>query len=298
VPLLKTFREVFLRGIALHYLESRSEDYSKRFPQLAIFAFDFVGHNINAFGRYEKAELQELSEVIVRSQRRGAALDIGANIGNHSFFLASLFTTVHAFEPNESVVPLLKYNLRNKSNVVVHAFGASSDNTTLPAEVPPDNIGGGRVLSDATASDGFQTSFEVRRLDEEAELAALGSIDFIKMDIEGHELEAINGMASLIQSHGPMIAFEQHGDQVTDGTTLVVERLRSLGYSHFYEIASPSWRVPQSLPMFLRRPLRLIEACVRDPWIRAEIRRVRRVEPRSYPMMLASRTPLQINAPH
>jgi FkbM family methyltransferase len=290
MSLLTNLRETVFRAITLHYLQACARKHRREHPEMAIFAFDFIGHQINVFGRYEKAELNKLAEVIYTERRTETALDIGANIGNHSRFFADIFKSVHAFEPNPTILPLLQYNLRNSRNVVVHPFGASSRNGEVEALVPRFNSGGGHVAAGNPTDDEERISFDLRRLDE---MPGFMNIDLIKIDIEGHELQAIDGMAQLISACSPLIAFEQNSNQIINGSTPAVERLRELGYSHFYEITTPKSRITQTLPRWLRGLLRLFESCMVSPLLNASLIHLQCFEPRNYQMVISSQKPLE-----
>jgi FkbM family methyltransferase len=190
------------------------------------------------------------------------------------------------------MVPLLQYNVRQHANVYIHPFGASSRDETVVAFVPAVNVGGGRIANDETNRSEEGVKFQVRRLDDVPEISALAAIDFIKIDIEGHELDAIDGMSAILKQHQPLIAFEQNTNQVHEGSTATIERLRGLGYTHLYDIRSGRSRIPRSLPRFLRLPLKFIESGFRDPFLNAEVLPISILQPREYPMLLASASAL------
>ena len=59
-----------------------------------------IDYYIYTSGAFEKRFLY-LVDALLPEKR--TALDVGANIGNHTLFFAGIFNTVHAFEPNPSV---------------------------------------------------------------------------------------------------------------------------------------------------------------------------------------------------
>ena len=72
---------------------------------------DFTSTRIILDGVYERRELEVLSrEVLPHLSRASTALDIGANIGNHTVWFAGHFDRVVAFEPNPMVAALLRIN--------------------------------------------------------------------------------------------------------------------------------------------------------------------------------------------
>lgn len=290
MSLLTNLRDVLLSTIAFRYLQKVSRENSRQYPQMAVLSFDFIGHHINVYGRYERDQLDSLARVIRSLGRRQVALDVGANIGNHSLFFSELFAAVHAFEPNPAILPLLQYNARDRANVVIHAFGASSKDAVLQAAIPSTNVGGGHITAAAPDQAEKTAEFRVRTLDSVPELTQSGSVDLIKLDVEGHEARAIEGMASVIDRFGPLIVLEQNVEEVQDGSTAALDRLRGLGYKHFYEFRAGSSRVPRSLPKLLRAPLRLIELALAGGTDAMVMEPVATFQTRRYSMILASRS--------
>jgi FkbM family methyltransferase len=288
---VENIRDFTLRKIAERYLQRVSIKHENKFPRLAIFSFDYIGNQINLYGRFELQELNKLSELLTKFE---VALDIGANIGNHSTFFAGIFKKVYAFEPNITIIPILKYNTRKFRNVLVCPFGASDTDGTVHARIPTGNVGGAHIEFNTKTENDYDVEFKLRRLDGVEEIGREDSIDFVKLDVEGHELQALRGMEKLIKHHGPLIAFEQQATEVRNGSTATVDHLRDLGYSHFYEIRSGIFRVPHSIPALLRWPLRLIEAGWADPHTFATVAEINALEDRTYAMLLASQTPIEI----
>ena len=67
----------------------RKTNYEKVGQNISIFAFDDIGLRINQFGIYEGEELNLIIQYLKPISKQifnGIALDIGANIGNHSIF--------------------------------------------------------------------------------------------------------------------------------------------------------------------------------------------------------------------
>lgn len=71
--------------------------------------------SINLDGRYENTELTLLEQFIKKklpNSHKNTALDIGANIGNHSVFLSKFFNHVYSFEPNPITYDVLLLNAK------------------------------------------------------------------------------------------------------------------------------------------------------------------------------------------
>lgn len=142
------------------------------------------------------------------SGRARRAVDIGANIGNHALFMTRFFDRVEAFEPNPAVLKRLRENAAANAadNLTVHPVGASDRNGSLPFLFSGENgVNASRtkIVADTDQSD---AALQVRTGDEI--LGAYNDIDVIKIDVEGHELEALRGLADAIRRNQPVVFFE------------------------------------------------------------------------------------------
>lgn len=142
-------------------------------------------------------------------------LDVGSNIGYFTELLCRISGPdgfVHSFEPNPNVFYDYK-NVRelndytNCSEVKLHKFGLSDKNKKEILIVPDWNIGGASIkFNDSDAPKEWERiEIELKRYDD-LDISDL-SVDFIKMDIEGSEPEAFDGMSSALETC-PLILME------------------------------------------------------------------------------------------
>ena len=178
---------------------------------------ELVDRYIYIDGIYEKRFLHFVRKLF---KGKRVALDVGANIGNHTIYLADAFETIHSFEPNPSAFHRLNDNiaLNRLTNVQVHPFGLSDRDAALPFQSgPTDNLGAGGFVRDGRSSDDGVTLLTVRRGDDVIDDLKLDRIDFIKIDVEGHEPAVFAGLARAITRYRPVIAFEFHGQDAAPG---------------------------------------------------------------------------------
>lgn len=221
----------YIRLAALKVLEKVAADTSDQ-PALFAASGEHISNRIAAFGIYAPFEilgLKKLLESLEPGIKNKVMLDVGANIGNHSVSLAPHFHEVHAFEINPELVPILRHNTRHLSSCHVYAFGASDENGSIELEIDDKNLGKSAVVG-AASSDTMKA--QVRRLENVEEIRGM-KICFVKIDVEGHEAEALAGMTAILSEQKPIVAFELHADQVKDGRSKPTEFLRNLGYSNF-----------------------------------------------------------------
>jgi FkbM family methyltransferase len=144
-------------------------------------------------------------------------VDVGANVGVFTLLAATTFRSVYAFEPLPSVAELLRRNVRDARNVEVFPFALSNKGGEATLREHAVGSGGSTLLPiDASAARLTRKrnwrSFRVpvRRLDEV--LPAGCAVDLLKIDVEGHECEVIEGARALIAARRPMLYVEIQDD--------------------------------------------------------------------------------------
>ncbi len=103
------------------------------------------------------------------------------------------YDAVHIFEPDPDNMALIKANLAGKERVFFHQAGASNQSSTLRFET---------MGSSSKISNEGNVKIKVEKLDEVLD----APFSFLKMDIEGEELSAIQGAERLIRHHHPRLA--------------------------------------------------------------------------------------------
>ena len=85
---------------------------------------------------------------------RPVFIDVGANVGQHSLFMAAHGAQVHAFEPFALVRDQLQRQIEENQldNITLHPLGLGNDNTRLPFYAPTgSNAGIGSFDADSTS---------------------------------------------------------------------------------------------------------------------------------------------------
>lgn len=142
-------------------------------------------------------------------------IDIGAHIGRHAIPLAKKIGPaglLYAFEP----IPLIRNRLNENiyasglNNVVVLPFALSTkrevaDFTYVPNLPEESGLKERRIYNDIPSE--FQKiKVGVFQLDD---LIPLGSkVSFLKIDVEGGELDVFLGASNLLETSRPIVAFE------------------------------------------------------------------------------------------
>jgi len=195
-------------------------------------------------GAYEPFEVSALLDLLALRHKyygdRVCAIDCGAHIGVHTIEWCKLMTGwgwVLSIEAQERLYYALCGNiaLNNVFNVkaVNAAVGASDDVVSIPRLDPyqPARIGSlelkptGHTENIGQPIDYNSNMVQVpgSRLDS----LALPRVDFIKLDIEGMEVEAIEGGRNVITQHTPFLVIEY----IKSDRNKLTGLLQSLGYT-------------------------------------------------------------------
>jgi FkbM family methyltransferase len=152
----------------------------------------------------------ELQAQISRYLKPGdVALDIGGNIGCHAALMATLVGehgAVHTFEPISYNIDALNRmkDINKFSCLTVHPVAASAKNEILQISPHATNSGGNSIVDDASLP-GLQF---VRAVSLDSYMSNLDRLDFIKMDIEGHEGSALEGAVEILTRFQPTVIME------------------------------------------------------------------------------------------
>ena len=149
--------------------------------------------------------IEYLKQVYNKTTFRGC-VDVGASYGFLSVPFSFMFEKVYSFEPNPGVIECLEQNILSRDNIEVYGKALSNKSGSFHLEVPREVSGAGQVHLEEPQVNNTIHPVEVITLDS----LNLVDIDFIKIDVEGHELELIEGAIQTIQKYRPVIYCEVH----------------------------------------------------------------------------------------
>jgi len=201
--------------------------------------YDSIGQAIILNGFYERELLQGMCSLVL--DKNSIALDVGANIGNHSLFFSNNFDSVISFEPMASNCLLLKANsfLNNMHNITLIEKALSNQNSKMGivySNVKNTN----NIICKLNEADEDQIIVDVAIGDEEiAKLNLQKKISLIKIDVEGHEPLVVQGLRKTISSHQPIIFWEAFDQSEAKKTKNL---LAEMGYSYFYHLTTNKYK--------------------------------------------------------
>jgi len=146
--------------------------------------------------------------------RQGAFLDVGANIGQTMLKILAIEKTRQyvGFEPQVSCSFVIHRFIRDNDlkNFVILPFGLFTENRIVRIQLRGGDSDTASIIENFRPIS-FYTSQEyvcVRRGDEVVTELNLQSVAVLKIDVEGAELEIIEGLSNTIREHKPFIIFE------------------------------------------------------------------------------------------
>ena len=168
-------------------------------------------------------ELDALDEIV---RPGGTAIDVGANQGFFAFAFSGIADRVEAFEPNPDYADFARRMLGSRAHV--HAVALSNRNGRQEFVVPVSEDGtvlhlGGNLKQAAAPVQPAKTmrfDVEVRTLDS----YAFRDVRVVKVDVEGSEMEVLEGARDTIQRDRPSLIVElltgAHADPVALSETI------------------------------------------------------------------------------
>jgi FkbM family methyltransferase len=181
---------------------------------LTVSPHEMIGRHVITRGDYTRDTVADaMAELDRRGRlpaRDGCVLELGANVGTHTVYLAltGRFNRILAVEPDPRNLGFLRRNLANnhlESVVEVVACAAGAREDMLLLRQVDGNFGQSSLLPGPTGEvAGLQVPVRtVTRILEDAGIAH-DQIAFVWMDIEGFEPHACRGMPGLLARGTPI----------------------------------------------------------------------------------------------
>jgi FkbM family methyltransferase len=185
-------------------------------------------------------QTNNVESILHLCKRFNIAVDVGAYRGEFTIFSAAMFNQVYAFEPFIKSYDVLKENCASYKNVILEniALGEADKKSTMVYNDLYANCSRVKDFCDGTENNedfpGFtkktfinSININIKTLDS----YNLPYIDFLKIDVEGYEVEVIKGaIKTLERTESGIIIFE----------TFNMARLQTidsmLEYSNYYPI--------------------------------------------------------------
>lgn len=235
-PFLKPLYPVYQSALSLWFraLPERTVE-TPWGPKLVVNPSNFVERRL-AYGVFEEEVINYFRENLIQEAEQ--FVDIGANIGFYSILFALLSEEnieVHAFEPLQSNVERFRYNLAENdiTSVSIHEYALSNSIGTTDLLVSDEYPGETSMGSSPASSTPNRTEeVETKRLDDV--VLGDGTLDLIKIDVEGAEFRVLDGACEYLSENSPELLLELHPERMEefgDDIASIEQILKQTGYS-------------------------------------------------------------------
>jgi FkbM family methyltransferase len=216
------------------------------YGEFLVTSGEFIAKHLFASGKWEQHVI-EISKNLLANLNNIIVLDIGANFGAYSIPIAKLLIpnngNIIAFEPQRKIYNQLCGNifLNDLVNVYPRQMAVGAKCESIQAKAPDydrfQNHGAYSLLSSVMERRGF--SDLLRKPNEDVQvinldsLADLDSVALIKIDVEGMELEVLQGSLNFLASNQfPPIIFEMWDEpESNEKNQHIINELTAINYS-------------------------------------------------------------------
>ena len=175
------------------------------------------------------------------------SIDVGVYRGVYSFEMSKYSKNVHSFEPNPIIFEYINKNLKKIiNNIFLYNYALSNKNQVIDLKVPIRNekynrenfeefyeLGRATIHQENTFKRYEKFQITSKKIDE---FNFKNNISFIKIDVEGHELEVIKGGEEIISKNKPILLVEIEERYSQNKVSDTINYINKLGYiSHYYD---------------------------------------------------------------
>lgn len=184
-----------------------------------------IGSGGNVENSGEKSILKRLTSL---KQDSYCLFDVGANKGDFTQIILTLFNNdniqVHSFEPSKATFEFLKNNIKS-DKVILNNKGLGKEAGTFPFYTDRPGSGAAsltkRKLDYLGVDFGYSEDVSIDTLDNYCNENNIKDIDLLKLDIEGHEMDVLEGSKEMLSRNViKMISFEFGGCNIDTRTFL------------------------------------------------------------------------------
>lgn len=158
----------------------------------------------------------------VNSVESPVIFDVGANIGTYATLVARALprSKIYCFEPQRLVFQMLCGNIaiNNYDNCYIYNMGLGRENARILLEEPDyntqENYGSFSLVTDEIKTkSGRKSILDIMSLDSFMQYNQIDRLDFIKIDVEGMELDILLGAQQTLDKYKPTLLVEYRNDR-------------------------------------------------------------------------------------
>ena len=181
--------------------------------------------------RYDRLDFDPLLSHILPLIRPGdTVVDVGAFIGDHTLAYSKQVGSegvVYAFEPNPIAFKCLHHNMRTCGNVIMRNLGLGHSPGMAPLCCADGNSASAYIGEAGKIADVEMTALEI---------AVPWTVNLIKIDVEGYELNVLRGAGNLIKKCKPILVIEINPEALARQSTTpedILEWLKNHNYASY-----------------------------------------------------------------
>jgi FkbM family methyltransferase len=174
----------------------------------------------------------------LRDRQRPVIFDVGANIGTFTTWMANTFPQgkIYCFEPQRLIFQMLCGNvaINNFDNCYIYNMAVGNTNTRIEVQEPDyykqEDFGIFSLVEDKVYNkSGISTVVDIITVDTFVELNNIPRVDYIKIDVEGMDIDVLRGAVNTLKKFSPCI-FIEHND---NRRSILEEIVEYLGKDHY-----------------------------------------------------------------
>jgi FkbM family methyltransferase len=170
---------------------------------------DFLSEKVK--NAKEDSDYEKSFRIFVKENhpRKNVMLDVGANIGIYSRPCSQFFKKIYSAEPIPKILECLKLNVKECSNIEIFEYGIGKKNPEAKFLYNPKNSGNTRQITKESQDVSNLVFSKIIPLDE----IKLEELNYIKIDVEGFELDVLTSGENTIKNNLPWIQVEINNNQ-------------------------------------------------------------------------------------
>lgn len=184
--------------------KKRFQPFFERMHKIALTGMSFGYINFHTGG-----EKEVIKYLALRNGKPDmpVVFDVGANVGEYALEILSAFNdnvALYCFEPSKKAFESLGANLNGKKSVKMYNIGLGEKKEIISLYADAPGSGTGSIFKRRKESVGgnqiFKEDIQIVRLDDVCQEQHINHIYFLKIDVEGNELNVLKGAQDLIDS--------------------------------------------------------------------------------------------------